>query len=100
MGSQDDWATNVILAVKEKREECYHLEILKKKKKKKKKKAKKRGREKEELKPSSEKDSLLRFWLKEIASWDFRLTQPKIEFGRSPYRDLKIAKCMILIIIF
>ena len=61
---------------------------------------KKRGREKEELKPSSEKDSLLRFWLKEIASWDFRLTQPKIEFGRSPYRDLKIAKCMILIIIF
>ena len=67
---------------------------------KKEKKKKKREREKEELKPSSEKDSLLRFWLKEIASWDFRLTQPKIEFGRSSDRDLKIAKCMILIISF
>jgi len=96
MGSQDDRATNVILVVKERREEYYRLEILKKWKKK----EIKQREKKEKLKPSSEKDSLFRFWLKKIVRWDFRLIQPKIEFGRSPDRDLKIAKCMILIISF
>jgi hypothetical protein len=44
MGSQDDRATNVILVVKERREEYYRLEILKKMKEKRNKTKRKKGK--------------------------------------------------------
>ena len=51
MGSQDDRATNIILTVMEKREECYRQEILKFLKKKK-------ERKKEKLKPCRPKKAV------------------------------------------
>jgi len=66
MGSQDDRATDIILALEEKWEELYYEEILKRKKK-------------ESFNPSVRKKTFFRFWLKRIVRWDFMLTQPKTE---------------------
>ena len=55
-------------------------------------------KKKKKFKPCHQKNFFL-FWLKGIARWDFRLTQPKTEFIGSPDRDLKITKLYIVLII-
>jgi hypothetical protein len=40
-----------------------------------------------------------RFWLKGIARWDFRLTQPKTEFRGSLDWDLRMTKLYTILIV-
>jgi len=41
----------------------------------------------------------VRLWLKGIAKWDFKLTQPETRFRRSSVRDLRMTKLYTVLIV-